>query len=180
VDHLVGNVPDAPDPSLAYSDPAKYWADKAKHDAALTQVQKLIELGQAPKQIKQTLTEADRDKMTSTMERNLVDMFPKVATKDGREKFFADVNTVAAELGIPTDELKQVTDHRLFALAHWAKIGMDSQKARASAKAKAQAAPPATPRKPGTGARKANGNAEAMKRLSRTGSIRDAVNIDWD
>ena len=110
----------------------------------------------------------------------LTNLFPKTATREGRQKFFEDVQSVAGELGYSTDELRGVTDHRLFALAHWAKVGMDAAKAREKAQAKVEKAPPATPRKPGQGAATANRNAEAMRKLGRTGSIKDALAIDWD
>lgn len=45
VDHISALVPDAPDASLALSDPNAYTAQKAQHEAAMAQVQKLIEAG---------------------------------------------------------------------------------------------------------------------------------------
>ena len=84
------------------------------------------------------------------------------------------------EMGFTAQELQQATDHRLFKLAHWARKGMAAEKARAAAKAKAQAAPPVAPHKPGQGARAASGNAEAMRKLSRTGSLKDALAVDFD
>ena len=55
---------------------------------------------------------------------------------------------------------------------------MDAAKARQVAKAKVAAAPTA-PRKPGAPVQVAK-NADAMKRLARSGSIKDALKVDWD
>ena len=140
----------------------------------------LVELGNQPKQIKQAMTQADVDRIKAEENSKLVGMFPKTATQDGRAKFFENVATVASELGISEKEWQGISDHRLLALAHWAKVGMDADKARSKAKAKAAKAPPATPRKPGQTAAKANRNVDAMRKLARSGSIHDALAVDWD
>lgn len=180
VDHISGLVPEAPDASLAYSDPNKYTAMKAQHEAAMGQVQKLIELGEAPKEIGAGMSEADKKQQLQEANQRLIEMFPEAAEGEGRKQFFGNVQAVANEIGFSDDDLGSVSDPRIFALAHWAKKGMDAEKARTTAKAKVAKAPPATPRKPGQGARKPNGNAEAMRKLSRSGSLKDALSIDFD
>lgn len=180
IDHLASMVPAEPDPALALREPNKYTAQKAQYDAAVAQVQKLIEIGSKPKEITQAMSESDRSAMIREENRRLVERFPQTATQDGRTKFFTDSQTAAHELGFTTEELQGVTDHRMFAALHWAKIGMEAAKNREKAKAKVEKAPPATPRKPGQAAAKANRNAEAMRKLARSGSIRDALAVDWD
>lgn len=178
VEHIAQMVPAEPDPSLALSDPNKFVAQKAQYDAALGQLQKLIEIGQQAKSVDDSMSEADRAKIAQDENAKLQEMFPVVGTEK-RQEFFSAANQAALDLGFDAKELGAVTDHRMIALAHWAKIGMDAQKATAKAKTKVQAAP-ATPRKPGQGAKKANTNVNAMRKLSKTGSIHDAVNVDWD
>lgn len=180
VDHISALVPDAPDASLALSDPNAYTAQKAQHEAAMAQVQKLIEAGEAPKQISEAMSEADRQKQLQEANQSLIEMFPEAANGEGRRKFFEGVQQVSNDLGFTNEELSSLTDHRVFALAHWARKGMEAEKAKATAKAKVAKAPPATPRKPGQGARKPNGNAEAMRKLGRSGSLKDALAVDFD
>lgn len=180
VDHLSTLIPDAPDASLALSDPNKYTAQKAQHEAAMAQVQMLIEAGEAPKEIAAGMAEEDRKAQLQEANRQLIEMFPEAAGGESRERFFTGVQSVANDLGFSNDDLGQVTDPRIFALAHWAQKGMEADKAKTKAKAKVAKAPPATPRKPGQGARKANGNAEAMRKLSRSGSLQDALAVDFD
>lgn len=180
IDHIASLVPAEPDPALALRDPNKYTAQKAQYDAAVAQLQKLIEIGSKPKEIAQSISQTDRDRALQEENQKLVTLFPQTANQKGRERFFAEVQAAANEIGFSTDELRKVTDHRLFALAHWAKIGMEAEKNRAKAKAKVEKAPPATPRKPGQGAAKANRNVEAMRKLARSGSIRDALAVDFD
>lgn len=177
VEHLTSMMPQEPDPALAYSNPRQYQAQKAQYDATMAQVQKLIAIGDQPKEIKSALTKQQRAELIQEENSKLVHLFPEAGTQAGRQAFFAGVQGVAESIGFTADELNQVTDHRIFALAHWAKKGMEADKAKTKAKAKVAST---TPRKPGKGARQANRNAEKMRKLSRTGSIRDAMAVDFD
>lgn len=180
IDHLSAMIPDEPDTALALRDPAAYTRAKAQHEAAVAQVKKLIELGRQPKEVQNALSEADARERLAEENRKLVEAIPETATQDGRKRFWDEVSTTAMDLGFTAEELSQATDHRLFVLAHWARKGMEADKARAAAKAKARKAPPVAPVKPGQGARTASKNAEAMRRLSRSGSLRDAMAVDFD
>lgn len=179
-DHLASIIPPEPDPSMALSDPNRFTAAKAQYDAAMAQMQRLVEIGSQPKEIKDGMSEDDRRKLVAEENTRLITMFPEAGTESGRQKFFTEAQKAATELGFSPEELSGVTDHRMFALAHWAQRGMAAEKARATAKAKVEKAPPVTPRKPGQGAKRANRNAEAMRKLARSGSIRDAMAVDWD
>lgn len=179
VDHLASLMPAEPNPSLALSDPNKFVAQKAQYDAALAQMQKLIEVGGQAKDVSEGMSAGDRQKIVEQENAKLVQMFPEAGTPK-RQEFFQNANEAASELGFTSEELGAVTDHRMIALAHWAKIGMAAQKANAKAKAKVQKAPPVTPRKPGAGAKAGNGNVNAMRKLAKSGSIHDALAVDWD
>ena len=179
VDHLSGLVPPAPDPSLAMTNPAAFVAQKAQHEAALAKVQELIAIGEKPKQIGTALTAQERNRIIAEENGKLAARFPETATQAGRQKFFGEVAEAAESLGFTLDELGTVSDHRIFALAKYAALGMKAEKARSVAATKVAKAPPVAPKRPGQGAA-AKSNAEAMKRLSRTGSIKDALQVDWD
>lgn len=179
IDHLSAMVPPAPDSALALRDPNAYVRQKAQHEAALEQVKKLIEIGEQPKQIAEGLTKAETDAMIADENRKLAERIPTVTTEQGRKKFFESAAEVAQDVGFTMDDLKGVTDHRIFVMAHYAKIGMDAMKARSVAKTKAQAAPPVAPRKPGQPAQ-GKGNVDAMRKLARSGSLKDALKIDWE
>jgi hypothetical protein len=179
IDHLSKLVPEAPDHALALRDPSAYTRQLAQHQAAMAQVQKLIELGEQPKQIKDAMTAEQRSQHLADENSKLLERFPAVSTKAGRESFFSKAVNAANEIGFSQEELGQVDDHRLFVLAHYAKIGMESVKSREVAKAKVQAAPQVSPRKPGQ-TTQGNRNAEGMRKLARSGSIKDALRIDWE
>ena len=180
VDYMTTLIPDAPDASLALSDAAAYTAQKAQHEASMAQVQKLIELGEAPKEIAGKMSAEDVQRQMQEANSKLVEMFPEMTNGEGRKQFFDGVANVATDLGFSKAELGQISDPRIFALAHWAQKGMAGEQAKAKVKAKIAKAPPATPRKKGQGARKADGNVAAMRKLDRTGSLEDALAVDFD
>lgn len=179
VDHLSKMVPPAPDPALAMRDPSAYTRAMALHTSAMQRVQELIELGKKPKEISENLSKSDTEASITQENLRLAERFPDVVRPEGRKKFFEGAAKAAQEAGFSMDEMQAVTDHRYFVMAHWANEGLKAAKARETAKAKVANVPPATPRKPGQPAQ-SNGNAEAMRKLSRSGSIRDAMRVDWD
>lgn len=182
-DFLIKQIPPAPDPQLAMTDPNRFVQMKAMHEAATAQISALLEQAGQVKQVEQALTNEQKRELLMQENAKLVERFPVTATKEGHAKFFETAATAAKELGYSDDEIKSVMDHRMFALAHYAAMGMRAEKAQAKAKAKVQNAPPvASPKaqKQGVNASKARRNQEAMKRLARTGSIEDALAIDFD
>ena len=180
VEYLSTIIPPEPDTSLALRDPNQYTAQKAQYDAALAQVQKLIELGETPKNVSQGMNTNDHQKLVADENQKLAALFPETGTQQGRQKFFSEVQTVAHHIGFTDAELNSMTDHRMFALAQLAKEGMAAQKAKVAVKVKAQKAPPVAPRKRGQGANRGGGNASAMRKLSKSGSLQDAMAVDFD
>jgi hypothetical protein len=179
IEYLSKLVPEAPDHSLALRDAAAYTRQMAQHQAALAQVQKLVETGEQVKQVKESITSEQRAESLAEENRKLAERFPTVSTKDGREKFFNKAADAATEIGFSLDELAGISDHRIFAALQYAKIGMDAMKARTEAKAKVQAAPQISPRKPGQSGQGSK-SAEAMQKLARSGSFKDALKVDWE
>jgi len=179
INHLSSLIPAPPSEALALQNPGAYVAQKAQYDAAIAQVQKLVEIGQQPKQISADISAEERNSVIARENNALAERFPETATKEGRTRFFEAVSVAAAELGFSADELSGVLDHRLFSLAHYAKIGMDALKARDKAKAKVAQVPQVSPVKPGKPGNPAR-NADAMRKLARSGSIHDAMKVDWE
>ena len=182
-DFLIRQIPAAPDPQLAMTNPGQFVQQKAMHEAATAQVHALLEQAGQVKDVAQALTVEQQRELLQQENAKLAEVFPATATDEGRKVFFDTAAAAAKELGYSDDEIKQVMDHRMFSLAHYAAIGMKAEKAREKAKAKVQNAPPvANPKaqKQGVNASKARRNQEAMKRLARTGSIEDALAIDFD
>lgn len=181
-DYLVSQIPEPPNPQLAMTNPGEFVQRKALYEAAVAQVnQLLVQAGEA-KQVAQELTAQQRAELLQQEFAKLSEAFPSVATEDGRRQFFEDAAAAARELGYTDEEIKSVMDHRMFKLAHYAMLGMKAEKAKEKARAKVQNAPPVAPQKRQKSAEASRiaRNREAMKRLERTGSIYDALAIDFD
>lgn len=181
-DFLIAQLPPEPSPALAMQNPTEYTRQKAMYDVALNRVQQVIDLGNEPKAVSGELTQAASEETLAVENARLLESFPNLAKPEAREKFFADAFATAKELGWSDDELAGATDHRLFKLAHYARIGLAAEQAKSKAMTKVQNAPPAAlkaKQKPQV-AQNVQQSRDAMKRLSKTGSIKDALLIDFD
>lgn len=181
-DFLAKQIPDAPDPSLAMTNPGEYVRQRAMHEAAMTQVNAIIEQANAPKDVVAKLTDEQKREAVDTEFRQLAQFFPQVAKPEGRKAFFDNAASAAKEIGYSDEEIQQSIDHRMFRLAHYAALGLKAEKAKATANKKVENVPPVATgkRQAGQPAAKARANQEAMKKLSKTGSIHDAMSIDFD
>lgn len=180
VDHIAKMMPNEPAPHLAQTNPAEYTRQKAAFDAAVAQLEKIIEVGNTAKETTQKFSQEDHQRTLQAEGQKLAEMFPETARPDKRQAFFGEVMEAATSLGYSDEELARVTDHRLIAMAHWAKRGMDAERAKEKAKAKVKDAPPAAPRKPGQTASKASKNRKAMQKARSTGRLDDVLAVDFD
>lgn len=181
-DALSNQVPSPPDASLAMTDPNRYVREKAMHDAAMAQITQIIEKANEAKDVSSALTEEQHRELVQAENAKLAEAFPQTATPEGRQKFFVSAASAAKELGYSDDEINGVTDHRLFKLAHYARLGMEAERSKEKAAQKLAKAPPVTaPKKrQAKSAAQIKSNRDAMKRLSQTGSLHDAMRIDFD
>ena len=181
-DFLAQQIPEAPNPSLAMTDPGKFVQQKAVHDAAVAQVNAILSQAGEVKEVADQLTGQQRSELIAQENAKLAEAFPMTATAEGRKKFFDKAASAARELGYSDDEINSATDHRMFALAHYAAIGKAAEQAKAKAVKKVENKPPVAQQKRQSGAKASHAarNREAMKRLARTGSIADALAIDFD
>lgn len=179
---LTATLPKRPDDALALTDPQRHYREMTLHNSAMAKVAEVINKANEPKAAVEALTKEQRAELLQSENAKLAEVFPQTATPEGRKKFFESASSVARELGYSNEEIAQVADHRMFALAHFARIGMQAEAAKAKAKQKVANVPPVAPakRQPGKVASKVAKNREAMKRLARTGSIHDAMAIDFD
>lgn len=179
---LAQQIPDAPDTTLAMTDPNRFVREKAMHEAAMAKVNSLLTQAGDVKGIANQLTKEQHSELLAQENAKLAEVLPMTATPEGRKKFFDNASSTAKELGYSDQEIAAVADHRMFRLAHYARLGMEAEKAKAKAATKVANAPPVTPtRRPqGQNPSQAKANQDAMKRLNRTGSIHDAIHIDFE
>lgn len=177
VGYLAKMVPDAPDPSLATTNPSAYVQAKAMHEAAMAKVQELMaEAGQV-KDVQKQLTAEQRSVQIAQGEARLVEMFPEAATKEGAEKFKSNVSRAAQEMGFTAQELVGVTDPRMYAVLHLAGMGLQANQARAKAAIKVANVPPVTPRK--TQPVVSGRQQAAVRKFAASPTLRNAARLDW-
>jgi hypothetical protein len=181
--HLAGMLPEEPQPTLAIQNPNEYTRQKAIYDSAMAQVNAIINLANEPKQVAGKLTKEQEDELVALNDAKLAEAFPQTRkSAEERRKFFDQTFQTARDLGFTDEELKGQIDHRYFKLAYYARLGLQAEQAKGKALAKVAQAPPAVVvgKAKGAAAQQARANQDAMKKLSKTGSIKDAMSIDFD
>lgn len=179
---LADSLPEEPNAALAMSDPGEYTRRKAFYESALSRVSQIMEMATTPKEVAQQMSTEQRSEMLAGEKRALEEAFPQIKTDEEHEKFFTDAFDTARELGFSEQEMARVTDHRYFKLAHYARLGLQAEAAKRRALQKVNNAPVAVPKGKAQGgnAQQSRNNRAAMQRLSKTGSIKDAMLIDFD
>jgi hypothetical protein len=181
--HLAGMLPEEPQPTLAIQNPNEYTRQKAIYDSAMSQVNAIIRLANEPKEVAGKLTKEQEDNLVALNDEKLAEAFPQTRkSAEERKKFFDQTFQTARDLGFTDEELRGQIDHRYFKLAHYARLGLQAEQAKGKALAKVASAPPAVAvgKAKGQAAQQARSNQDAMKKLNKTGSIKDAMAIDFD
>ena len=181
-DFLSRQIPDEPDARLAITDPGRFVREKAMHDQAMAPLSEIFSAGKEAGAVAEGLTADQHQALVNSEADKLAAALPHLRKPGEQEKFFTAAFETGRQLGYSEEEMQGATDHRLFMLAHYARIGMKTVKAKAAAMQKVKDVPPVAPaRRPqGSNPSRARANQEAMKRLARTGSLADAMAIDFD
>jgi hypothetical protein len=179
---LMKQVPPAPDVSLSITDPIRFMQEKAQHEAALGIVNSIVEQATSAGGVVNTLTREQQTENIQSEVAKLTEAFPQVKTPEGKKKFFEASLGAARELGFSDQELNGISDHRMFRVAYYAKLGLEAEAAKAKAATKVVNVPPVAmqKRQPGQTAAKARQNQDAVKKLARSGSIHDAMAVDFE
>ena len=136
IDHIANMMPPEPPAGLEITDPAKAYQMQKAYDRAVAQVQTIIEAGNQAKETVKAFDGQAHKELIQRENQSLAAVFPETTKADTRAKFFSQVSEAAEAAGFSTDELSKVSDHRLFVLAHWAKRGMEAEKAKEQAATK--------------------------------------------
>lgn len=180
---LISQMPAEPNPSLAMQDPGRYVQERAVYEAAALRVNQILAQANEPKQVAQQLTQDQKNAKLAQEDAKLREYFPETATAEGREKFFDGAFSAGNELGFSTEEMQSFDDHRYLRVIHYARLGLQAEQAKKKAMTKVTNAPaPATPKPKAQGAnvQQSRNNQVAMQRLGKTGSMKDALSIDFE
>jgi hypothetical protein len=182
VNFLAEQIPDEPSIETAVSNPNEYIKQKALRDAAVARIQGLLELSNNAKAQAGELSETELQAARAEAAQVIGERLPFLRDPVKAREFDKSVAEAAAFIGIPQERVAKMHRPEDFLLAYYAQKGIKAEQAEKKVQAKVQAAPQATPVK--TAKPKGNPdflrNKEAMRRLQKSGSIKDAMAIDFD
>jgi chemotaxis protein histidine kinase CheA len=174
-------IPPKPSFALAQSNPAAYQSELALHEQAMEMLQRVQQAQSQAQTQQQQRQEAEMSQLLAAEQERLVQAMPHLGNPKRMEAFMADVSGFAKELGFSEQEIATTGDHRVLQMVHLAKIGKRAQEnaKNAQRRVNAKPKPKAAKAKAATDGR---ANAAAMRRLQKTGSLNDALNVDiaWD
>lgn len=181
-DFLAQQLPDEPNHALALTNPSEYVQKKAVYDASLARIQGLFDMATQAKETAQQLTDTEMRNQLMEANERLLAAEPTLRDPKKREAFSKRSWDMARHFGFTPEELARNTDHRLLLLGDLAYDGLKAREAKANLAKKVQNVPPAAPvnRAKQKGNPQFLRNKEGMRKLEKSGSINDAMSIDFE
>lgn len=176
--YLQGLIPAEPSLQLAQSDPGAYQYQKALRESAISELGQLGQMQDGVAANKQEVSQADMQRYRDAEAAKLVKVLPHLSDPSRRAAFDAANQKAAMDFGFTQDEIAQTADSRILQLVHFARIGKLAETNRNNAKRRVET-PKSGKAKPPTVSINSS-NRQGMQRLSKSGSINDAMNIDFD
>lgn len=178
---LTGLVPPEPDANLAATNPAAYTQQKALRDQAIGEIRQLVDMRQGAEQQVQQASADDIARYKAAEETKLLETMPGLKEPAKKAAFDAANKKTALEFGFSEAEIDKTADHRILRLVHYARIGQIAEQNRRNAKRRTAQKPTKGQKTTATNRQaKPSRNREAMKRLSKSGSLEDAMRINID
>lgn len=181
VDYVQTNlIHPMPDQALAQTNPAQYNQELALHYQTMQEANKIFSASdQAKKAINgqsQQISELQWQRQREGAFTQLSEVYPALRDPSKQQRFEKQINEFAMEIGFTEQDIQnQAPDHRVMRVMHLAKIGLKALNDRRGASKKMAEKPIGK----GTSrvSKKDYKNTKhrnSMKRLSKTGSLRDA------
>ena len=177
IEYVQGLIPDEPDITLASTDPGTYNYQKALRDRAVSEVQNLLTMTQNTNQVQQGMSQQEMDAIVRREEDTLLREFPALRDPAKRAQFGESYKKTANHFGFSDDEINSTFDSRLMKMVYYAAIGVNAQQNRKNAKRRIVKR---TAKKRGRAAVSPQKSTAALKRLKSSGSIDDAMRVDFD
>lgn len=176
------HIPAEPNPLLAETDPATYQYMIDLRQKALAIIDNFIDVGRYPNNIAIEYENESLAKKLESENEKLENMFPQTKDPIQRESFFQNIFAIGNKFGFQEEEIKNIVDHRLLALAYYAQLGVKSQKISNDVYNKAIRKPAVTISSKGKkyhNQHQIKSQEQAIKKLHKTGSLYDALEVDF-
>jgi len=184
-DYLASRLPPEPDPTLAYTDFQSYGQQKAVFEAAQAELHSVLQFAHQTQAVQSEVSQVERAQRLNLAAETLAadpDVGSLIRDNAKAKQFFETAYKAAEAAGYSRQELQAYTDPRAFKMAYLAGIGQQALAARAKANSKVERVPPVVaPQRaqqaPGSAAAKRS--RDAMARLTKTGRLKDVLDIDF-
>lgn len=183
---VASRLPPEPDPSLAYTDYQTYAQQKAIFDATQAELHAVLQHAHQAQAVSNELSQVERTQRLNLAAETLAsdpEVGAQIRDPAKARQFFDTAYKAAEAAGYSRQELQAYTDPRAFKMAWLAGIGQQALAAKAKAQAKVEKAPPVVaPQKAQQGQKAVvtRRSQQASARLNKSGSIHDAMGIDFD
>jgi hypothetical protein len=177
--YLENLVPPEPSLSLAQTDPSSYQYQKALRENAIGELSQLVQMQDGLGQAQQGYSQEDITRLKSDQETKLLKAMPQLADQTKRAAFDTAVKETALEFGFTEDEVAGAADHRILQLVHYARLGKRAVTNRNNAKRRVETPKTGKTRQARVTAKSVT-NRKAKERLSKSGTLDDAMSIDFD
>jgi len=174
---LESAIPPEPPLALARQNPGEYQYQQAQRQMVIAELSGLVALRDEVNQEAEQARAAEMQRYRAENEAKLVKLMPELKDEARRAKFNEDVRKAALEFGFSEDEVANAVDARVLRMVHFARKGMIAEQNRKNATRRMEAPKRGTPAPAVT---QPNGNRSAMARLAKTGSLKDALKVDFE
>lgn len=172
-------IPAEPSLQLAQSDPAKYQYEKAIREQAIAELSQFQGMqAQAGEQVR-GISQEGVERFKKSQSDLLVKEMPSLADPVKRQAFDAANRETALKFGFEESEIQQTFDNRILRVMHYASKGLRAEQNAKNARRRVET-PMRRAASRGAPAGNVNKNAQQMRKLSKSGSINDAMAIDFD
>lgn len=168
-------IPAEPDLKLLQTDPKAYHHQKAMRERATEELNKFIEKAKAGPD--EETVKAEVERVRGEMVAKLKEDMPELKDDGKMASFMNQVMTTAKEFGFSEEEVNGTFDPRILQLVHFAAKGRNAQTVEGEGKPRTDS--PRNTRVTG-GKGGSQSNAAAVSRLKQTGSIDDAMKVDFE
>ena len=177
-DYLQSLIPPPPALDLARTNPGEYQYQLALRQNAINELQQLGQMKGAVDDSQRAMSEADMRDYQAREAAALVKAMPALADPAKRASFDGLIKATAKEFGFTDEEVSQTHDNRILRLVHYARLGMKAEENRKNASRRIET--PKVAKAPSARAPVNVENRKAMHTLAKTGSLKDALRVDFD
>ncbi len=171
-------IPEEPSLELSRTNPAEYTQSLAIRNAAIKELQALTSNRQIMDQHKESVSEADLAARNFRIEAAIVNARPHLSDPVQMSQFEEANRKTAEEFGFSPDDYSRARSPQIAETLYYARLGKKAEANQANAKRRVMT--PVTGRpKPAQPVSKTAKQVSAMKRLTKSGSIDDAMEIDF-